>query len=188
MAAFSQVTATSARKPCAIATLAPAAWHHEWPDRPAQSVAVGLSLLSEAQCATCRAEAEKAADELHPRGGDGWLDAHNDALLRWAVGLSMCNPNDASLPFLAAQEDNLGQALTPDAIRHLWDELERARIASSPVRVPATDEDLAALAGLLTDGTVGHLASPQALRIRKLATFMLDELSIVSEMMGGDDE
>lgn len=174
MGAFSQQVAAS-RKPAAVVRLSPSAFADEWPDRPQNGVAVGLSLLSDRALETCVAEAEKADDR-------------EVAMLRWAVGLALCDVNDASKPYFEMQQDNLQHALRPDAIRHLYDELERATIEASPVRKPADDDDLIELARLLASGVIEHLSAPQALRLRKLAAFMADELSVVESVIGGEED
>lgn len=186
MAAFSQAVQQSNRRPLAVVTLGPADWSDTWPDRPATSVAVGLSSFSEANALTCLGESVKRADELLPRSSHfdaDWLDARNESMMLWAVSCSMCDPNDPSQTFMTSQDnDSVAQAFRPETIRHLWDELERAMIARSPVRNPATDEELGALASLLEAGTVGKLVGSQSVRIRKIAAFMLDELAVVAEM------
>lgn len=184
---FSQITAAAARKPAAIVTLAPSAFADDWPHRPAKSVAVGLSLLSDRDIQTCRAEARKEADEMFPGarlGDDDWIESRNDALMRWAISLSLCDANDASQTYLHMQdEDRVKSAFTPQGVRHLWDELERATISQSPVRQQATDDDVEELGRLLIDGTVQRLVAGQSVRMRKLVTFMLDELAPLSDML-----
>jgi len=192
MTAFS-VSAHAARVPAAIVQLGPGAFAPEWPHRPANAVSVGLSLLSAEDIVTCRAEASKKATELHPDGprmDPNWNDAHNDELFAWVLSRSLCNCSDASEPYFAEQgqdEDIVKQAFTPATIRHLWDELERATISLSPVRAPATDEELADLGQLLADGAVTHVMSPFQLRLRKLASFMLDQLAPIDEDDTEDD-
>lgn len=190
MAAFSHTVQAAKRRPLAVVTIGPSDWSDTWPDKPAQSVAVGLLAFSEANARTCLAEAVKQADELHPKSTHSdadWIDARNDALMTWALSLSLCDPNDADATYFDLQdEDVVAQRFRPQTVRHLWDELERASIAKSPVRNPASDEDLAQLAELLTAGTVGKLVDRQALTMRKIAAFMLDELMMVAEIQ--DDE
>lgn len=186
MAGFSHEIAACTRKPAAIVSLPTTAWASEWPDKPTQEVAVGLSLLSERDLQTVRAEAAKEANELHPGSGaddPDWVDARNDALMAWAVSLALREPDDAALPVLPMQdEDEVRRALSGGAIRHLWDELERASIVNSPVRSEATDEEVERLAHLLLEGHVEKLASPSQTRLRKLLSFALDELLLVADM------
>lgn len=190
MAAFSQAVQKTPRRPLAVVTLGPADWSDTWPDRPATSVAVGLSAFSEQNALTCLGEGVKCADELLPKASHfdaDWIDARNEALMLWAVTLSLCDAADPGKTYLASQDDqSVAMAFRPETIRHLWDELERATIARSPVRNPATDQELATLAELLTSANVDKLVDGQALRLRKLASYMLDELLIVAEV--GDEE
>lgn len=191
MAAFSQTVQKTPRRPLAVVTIGPDDWSSTWPDRPAQSVAVGLSAFSEANAKTCIGEAVKSADELLPNAShfDGdWIDARNEALILWVVSLSLCNPNEPKDTYLPSQDpDTVAEAFRPETIRHFWDELERATVARSPIRNEATNEELAELARLLTSGIVDSLATPQAQRLRKLCSFMLDELIVVSEALGEEE-
>lgn len=186
MAAFSQIV-NAARLPAAIVQLRPEAFHSEWPHKPTNTVAVGLSLLSEADTAVCRAEASKKACELHPEGpklDPAWVEAYNDELFVWVLSRTLCDASDAGKPYFeehGQDEDIVKQAFTAQAIRHLWDELERATISVSPVRAPASDDDLRYLAKLLDAGAVGLLVTPQQLRMRKLAAFMLEQLEPLAE-------
>ena len=173
MSAFSQEV-SAARLPDVVVQLRPDAFDSTWPHKPTGQVAVGLLLLSERNVGTCRAEASKHAFELHPEGerDPAWVEAYNDELMAWVMSRSLCNPRDAHEPFFAAQgqdEDTIKTALTSDGIRHLWDELERATIAKSPIRREATDEELRDLGEVLL--LTGSLSTVQQKRMRKLASF-----------------
>jgi hypothetical protein len=179
--AFSQSIAQAARIPDAVVYLGPDAFATSWPRKPVRQTAAGLLLLSEKDVSICRAEAAKKANELHPEGPGAdpvWNDAYNDELMAWALSRSLCCAEDAETPFFAVDgqdEDVVQMALVPSAIRHLWDELERATITKSPVRREATDEEMEDLGQMLK--LTGMLATPQQKRIRKLCSFLLDELA-----------
>jgi hypothetical protein len=190
MSAFSEIASTG-KKPDHIVTLGPDAFATSWPHKPVKAVPVGLLFLSEGDCLTIRAEASKRATELHPNGPSvdpDWIDARNDELLAWALSRSLCKPTDATEAFFSdhgQDEDIITEALLPQTIRHLWDELERVTIASSPVRIEATDDEIDQLSDLLRSGAIGNLVRTQQIRLRKLCSFMLDELSPFMEF---DDE
>ncbi len=192
MAAFSQTVQKSTRQPMAIVKLGPADWCDTWPDRPATSVAVGLSAFSEANALTCLGEAVKAADDLLPRAHHtdaDWIDARNELMMLWAISCAMCDPNDATTTFMSSQDSgSVAQALKPETIRFMWDELEKAIIARSPVRNEATDEELAQLAEHLRSGSIAKVAAGQQMRLRKMAAYMLDELVCAAETSDDDTE
>lgn len=186
MAAFSHAVQTAKRRPLTVVTIGPADWSDTWPDKPTQSVAVGLAAFSEANVRTCLGEAIKQADELLPKASHAdpdWIDARNDALMIWALSLSLCDVNDPEKTYFEPQdEDIVASAFRPQTVRHLWDELERASIAKSPIRNAATDDEIAQLSELLAAGLISKLVDSQAIRLRKLASFMLDELVAVADI------
>jgi hypothetical protein len=180
MPTFQAAIASVQRKPAHVVTLKPDSFQDGCPTKPRQAVAVGLSLLSEADLGAARAEAVKIADRDNgelSHSDEDWISARNDALIRVALSRSLCEPNNAEKTYFDNQdEDTLARYLTSPAVRHLWDELERASIMASPVRAEAEPDEIADLAKLLASGLIEDLGGPQRTRLKKLCSFMLDEL------------
>jgi hypothetical protein len=166
MPTFSETLATR-REPAATVSLPPSAWASSWPKAPREAVALGLRLLSEEETLTCVAESAKEA-VAGGRSGQEAVERQNESLLCWVIGYAACDPNDATKPYFAFGDNDVRRALTPEALRRLWDELERATAAASPVTPQATDDDLVDLSILLAvDRPLEGLSPAQEARVRK---------------------
>src|ERR1043166_31170 len=93
---FSAIEKSAPKTPGRTLVLQPSVFADEWKRKPKAPVCVGLRLMSEADRSRSRAEAERIADDHHPRGGANWVDCFNDALVRQAAALGICDPNDAT--------------------------------------------------------------------------------------------
>lgn len=182
MSTFSNVSRN--RAPSRTVLLRDAAWAHDYRDRPNGDLAVGLRLLSEADIQTIKRESVKYALDLYS-GEDGrpvdlteCNEAYNDALVRWVVGRSCCDPNDVEASFFKMEEETVRRGLTSDGARWMFDEYNRFRRETSPTQEQATAADLQALAVLLLDGerNVGRLSKPRQVATLKLLRGILDEL------------
>lgn len=181
---FSETT-KAAPTPAGFVVLEPSAYADSWADKPRESVAIGLSPLSEEQAQICKAEAAKWALENYPdlAHDDPLLnEACEDRLVTLAVARATCSPNDARQPFFQCADDDVPEAFRPDTIRRLWDELERITIASSAVTPEVNAEDLAELRDLLS--YADKLSMKRGARLRKLLAFCLGELRAVKETLG----
>lgn len=150
----------------------------EWSGKPSAPVCVGLRQMSEGDKTKARGEAERLADEVHKRGGDGWVDCYNDALMRQVAALGICDPNDVNkaseiLPFA---EEEVRFALTSHGARYIFEELQRYEVEVSPLEREATDEELEHLGRLIRD----H-ASAIAPTHRRLLRAILEEISLAVE-------
>lgn len=150
MSTFADVT-REARAPARTILLEPWVFADDWDGKPDAAVCVGLRLLADGDKTRARGEAEKHADEAHPHRGPNWLDCFNDALMRQAVALCICDPNDTRKPsaLLPYAEEQVTAALTSRGARHIFDELERYEIESSPLEEPITDAEIDHLVLLL---------------------------------------
>lgn len=163
-------------EPARILTLPPSAWHASYGKRPAGDVALGLRLPSEADVLAAHAEASKEAD-ASGRTGEARAFRFNEALVVWLLAATLCDPNEARKPYFERADEEVREALTPEALRHLWHQLEEAQLSLSPVRPLATDEEAGELGLELLDGDcLAALPTPQATRLRRLLRFCLDEL------------
>lgn len=184
MPAFSAV-AHAKRKPPTFVVLEPADWCQDYPNVPTEPVAVGVFPISEKTLQTVIGEAAKDARLYLPDAAedDPLLNKQfEESLLKLTVARATCDPNDVTQAYFQHPDDEVGEAWPPGTIRRIWDELERVTIETSAVTEPADDEDLERLADMLSAGLVGKLVSSQELRIRKLAAFMIGELSAIQEL------
>lgn len=152
------------------------------PDGP---ICVGLRLLSEEDRRKVRHVAEEQAHELHPRGGDGWIECYNDAAKRQVVALSMCDPNDVTKPseFFPYAEDTVLVALTTRGTELIFGAVEQHEIDSSPLEQPATYETLKQLARLLPHVRPHSLSG----RLGRRVSAMLDEIECLVDPTLIDD-
>ncbi len=162
--------------------LPPSIFASEWPGRPKEPVVVGLRLLPDAEEQTARAEAVKLALELHPEGDDAWVEAYNDALLRWIVARGICDPNDLTQPtqIFPMAEDQVRQALTSSGVRYVFDAIERLQLETSPAYAEASEDELWELIHRLeADPDLGMLERPSRARALRLLRYVLLELQAV---------
>lgn len=146
----------------------------EWPDKPKESVCVGLRLMSEADKTKARAEAERLADELHPRRGGNWVDAFNDALIRQVVALGVCDPNDVAKPteLLPYAEEQVRTALTSRGAQHIFAAFDRYETEVSPLEPEATAEDFSELSVLLQERDPEQFTAPERRLIAHVLEFV----------------
>lgn len=163
------------RPPDHVVVLAPRAFADAYPKRPAADVAVGLRRLSQSEAQTAMAEARKEST-AGDRSGEAASERFGEALVCWSVGFAACDPNDAGAPYFACGDEEIRQALTPEGIRRLWDELEMIHAAESPLLTPLADDDAADLANALAHDGLARLSTAKATRVRRWLRFVLDEL------------
>lgn len=146
-----------------------------WTGKPAAPVCVGLRLLSNEDRQKARVVAEGQAIEMHPRGGDGWIECYNDAVKRQAVALAICDPNDVtrSHETFPYAEDIVLIALTTRGTDLIFDAVEQHEIDQSPLEQRATPATLKRLSRLLP------LVESSALsgRLSRRITSMLEEVA-----------
>ncbi len=184
MPAFSAIVGAAKRPAVRVVALPPDGYAGTWEgDRPQTVQAVGLRTLSEGDLETARAEAARIAWEAHPdrqAGADAAalrVAAYEDAEVRLVVARAACKPDDQSAPFHDLPDDWARLALTPAAVRLLWDELERLTVATSPTVPEATAEECAELAALVVDaGAWQRLDETDAGRVRRLLAACLTAL------------
>lgn len=150
-----------------VVVLQPGAWSALYPKRPEAPVALGLRLPTERELLTAHAEATK---EAQGRSDGGFR--FREALVCWTLAAALCDPNNAGQPYLERADEEVRDAFPDETLRHLWHELERLRIETSPTRPEITPEETRDLVELL-DGDALDRADP---RVRRLLRFCLDEL------------
>ncbi len=173
---LSQASERLPPRPARVVVLPPSSFRSEWSKRPTGDAAIGIRLLSEQEVITAQAEAFKVAKE-GGRSGDAAVIRYQEELFVWAVSLCATNPNDERKPWFLNGVEEVALALTPEAVRHIWDELELAHVAASPTRPPINDNDLPRLRDVLTPKGFETLPPAKALRVRKWLAFILAELT-----------
>ena len=178
MSSLREVEKTVARRPARTLVLEPWIFADEWESKPPKAVCVGLRLMSERDKQRARAEAEKLALELHPRGGPNWVDAFNDALVRLICAFGISDPNDVEQPsdILQMAEDQVRLALTSSGARFIFDALVRYEVETSALAPEATDEDINDLGERIGSGELLVLTGARAANVRRFLRYALDEL------------
>ncbi len=117
----------------------------------------------------------KRANMLHPDFGNEQVQAFNDASMELLAARVLCNPEDCTEPYFHVEEQ-VTQALTPEATQAVYDVYDRLRVERSPVEPEATNEELSELAALAIRvlPSMPHYASA---RIRRLLGYCFLELS-----------
>lgn len=179
MSTFAEAIAVRDKTPLRHVVLRADFFADDWSEKPAPGgeIALGLRKVSDADTTTARAEAAKYAMEMHD-DQEGQIEAFNDALMRWLIVRGTCDANDVTLnaPLFDGSEENVRNALTSRGIRYVWDEYERFHLETSPLVLPASDEDITSLIQFLKPELLGNMTTGAALRVRKLLGFCLSEL------------
>lgn len=155
-----------------------------WQRKPGGDVACGLRILPEDEITVAKTRAERIANRAHPGSSDEsirlWVEAYNGALMQWAIVNGTCDPNDVTQKWalIPSDADNLGEALTSDGIRFLFDAYEAFRIETDPTQAPLQDDEIPdlfdGLAGRLA--ALEHLDRARAVRARRLLAFVYAEV------------
>ena len=107
-------------------------------------------------------------------------NATQASLMAHAVAAASCDPNNASKHYWECGADSVREALTPAAVRRLWDELELVTVETSATRAEATEGDRERLARLLRGrrwrSFAGNAPSGKVTRLLKVIRFALEEI------------
>lgn len=158
-------------------TIKPTAFVTKWTGRPMQEVACGIRTISLGTIEEARSAADAKAKALHGYDSPLFDECYNDALVREAVAAGICDPNDIDKPpmWMKAPIDE-AQFFTPEAARHVYDEIARYCAKVSPTNVPLSDDEVMRLASLLAVGTLSELPSELATSHRRWLRELLDDL------------
>lgn len=178
MTTFTAATLTRTQRAPAVIVAAPSWFADSWSGRPRESVAIGLRRPSAADLATAHREA--ANDSAGIDDPEARVEAFNDRLIEWAVGLSHCDPNDATQPSILGEwsDEAVSEKLTSRGARILFDRLDVLMLESAPW--PGLDDDgVARLCGMLADpGRWKALGDADARRIRRILSHVLETLAV----------
>lgn len=158
----------------------------KWSARPkGAAVACGLRTVGAGGVDSARANGGAYAKNLHPREEQDplWEEAYNDALLREYVGQGICDPNDINkAPTWMRTPETESVFFTPEALRHLFDELQKVASQESPAARPLDDVELMQLVTLVAAG--GMTVLPQTLQNshRRHLRGLLEDLLVAREV------
>lgn len=178
------------KKPAKTIVLPRSAFSDNWENKPATEVAIGLRFLSQGDLDTARREAERTAQGFYQQFrerdkdcADQTLeDVFNDAFLVQVVSFATCNPNDVSHPYFPLAQDVVPMALTPEALRRIWDELVILHKGSVESRPTASDEDVKRLARALKK------APELDVETRRLCAYLLEKVGPSDDDKDSDDD
>lgn len=142
--------------------------------KPVAKIAIGLRVPSESDAQSVEHEATKLAAQ-HDGDMDAKLDVYHRSLFLFYVARGICNPHDVTAPhpLFELPEDMLPLALTPRAIKRIFDEIDLLSVDQSPLFAEATPDELLELSGLLVDAnplaSVNAISAKRARRYLKLA-------------------
>lgn len=182
MPSYSESAPQGPRKPSRIVVLTPSAFADGWADKPDTAVAVGLRLISDGDAQVAKASASQQAERWYTGDDDrvhdfeGLTDAYNDGVMRHCIAMAACDVNDITVPYFHAAEDTVREALTPEGVARLFEELQFLHAMSSLKKPPADNEECARLGRILTDGRALD-ALESDLEIRKMLAHCLSALA-----------
>jgi hypothetical protein len=147
-------------------------------NKPVAKIVVGLRVPSETESRSIETEAAKAA-ALTDGDTEAKVEAYQAALFTYYVARGLCSPHDVTAPhpLFELPEDMIPQALTPRAIKRIFDELERLHIEQSPLFPEATADDLLELSDRLAEpDPLAAAGTPQRLRALRYLRLALDTM------------
>lgn len=169
--------------------LLPEYFAETWGNRPTAPLKIGLRVPSEQEYRNAAVEAETAQGEafatahkdprLIDRADELGVAAYNSKLLTFCVARGICNVQNVTLPhqYFELPEDEIPLALKSNAIRRIFDEIERLAIDQSPVFAEANEVELLELAEILaTDDPFEDVSNVQRSRCLRYLKLVLDTL------------
>jgi hypothetical protein len=155
----------------------------DWDKKPEFPAKLGVRHISDADVQAARSHASKVATQQHPNlsneaDRECWVEAYNDALMRWIVARAACSAVDAKQYFelwQEAPEDLVKHALTSEGVRFIFDAWEQMKLETSPLSTEATDEEIASMFDLI-QVSLPELSPQRQARVRRMLGFCLSEL------------
>jgi hypothetical protein len=141
--------------------LKPSAWADVWDGKPSAPELVGVRLVSEADYARARGEGDRTATALHPRGGDQWVEAFNQAVMHFILGHALCLHDNMDEPLFEMQEFVISHRLTTAGTTRLWDALVELGIVDSPLSPEISEDGAQGLAASLADDAWWERMTPR---------------------------
>lgn len=190
MSTFDKLVSSAAKRPAPRTfKLQPEFFAESWGNRPKSAIEVGLRVPGEQEYRNAIVEAEKAQGEavtkarkdpsLAARAEALGVSAYNAKLVTFCVARGICNQQNVTLPhpYFELPEDEIPLALKSNAIKRIFDEIERLAVDQSPVFAEATELELFELAEILaTDDPFEDVADAQKGRCLRYLKLVLDTL------------
>jgi len=161
-----------------------------WSNRPAAKFKIGLRVPGEQDYRNAAAEAEAAQyearenalknDRLRARAEEIGIEAYNSKLVLFCVARGVCNPLNVSAPhpYFELADDEIPLALKSNAIKRIFDEIERLAVDQSPIFTEASPQDLRDLSELLaTDDPFEGVNRIERARCLRYLRLVLDTLN-----------
>lgn len=187
MTAWSQIQ----RAPARTLPLPPEAFSDSFRGRPSKPVHVGLRTIAMLDLAEARQNAAQVAVAAFPEDRDAALavDTYNDELIAWIASRCVCELDDTRKDWLLLEGtgvEGVKNVLSPAGARLIFDAYERLNIDHDPTQPEATDDEIVRLGEVYADAAP-HLAGDRLSRVRRLLSFVLDELRAVIPEANDDD-
>ena len=181
MASFSALRKASGFEPTRVVELLPTSWAETWAERPKDTIRVGVRTIPDAAKDRCRDEAAREA--LAASGGAGeesaiFVETYNAALMRAAVAVSLCHPDDVSRDAWDVQASVIRHGMTSATVARLYDEVEMHEITTSPTAHLASDEAILAAFEAIRAGALGALPAGSARSVRRLLGAVAEALGV----------
>lgn len=162
-----------------------AAFDPTWEDRPRAKVVCGLRTIGAGSVDRSRAQADDYARKMHgPNVEEGpGAECYNDTLIREWVSLGICDPNNVeSPPPWMKVPDSDSVFFTPEALKHIFDELQLLHDRKSVAARPLDDGDVMRLATLLAAGTLDTLPHDLQASHRRHLRGVFDDLLVAANV------
>ena len=187
MTAWSQIQ----RPPARTLPLPPEVFSDSFRDRPSKPVRVGLRTIALLDLAEARQNAAQAAVAAFPAERDASLalDTYNDELIAWFASRCVCELDDVRKDWALLEGtgvEGIKNVLSPEGARLIFDAYERLNIDQDPTQPEATDDEIVRLGEVYADAAP-HLHGDRLSRVRRLLSFVLDELRAVIPEANDDD-
>lgn len=158
--------------------------------RPTKPVRVGLRTIAVLDLAEARQNAAQVALAAHKdHETPEAIDTYNDELLAWIASRCTCEIDDARKDWSLLDGtgvEGIKAALSPAGARLIFDAYERLNIDNDPTQPEATDDEIVRLGEVYADAAP-HLHGDRLSRVRRLLSFVLDELRAVTPEPREDD-
>lgn len=169
MSVFDQIRGTSP-EPRRKVRLPPSGFAETWARRPHEPTDVGLRLVSEHVLEAAQKAAFETAWGLHPDEAhvEARTETFNDHAMSNVLAQATTKADDVNTPFFAPiPEDLIRVALTPGALRRLWNAYLAFAEENAPGCLMANDAEVRELLGMLPAGLT-LLDDTNAARVRRL--------------------
>ncbi len=157
----------------------PSVFADTWDGKPSEAIRVGIRLIAEDAQTRAAAMAQQDAEREFPNGPDLAVDdAFNTHVQSNTLCRVLTDPEDSSrLFFENAPEMAIRVAMTDRGIARVWESYQRILIEESPLSPEATDEEIAVIGHMLSDGAISRLSPDWQRRMRRLFGEVAAELS-----------